>query len=160
MTAQKIATFLWFDAAAEEAARFYVSLFPDSHIDKVVRSTLDTPGAPVGKVLTVEFTLAGQRYVAMNGGPGFPFTEAISLQVNCADQAEVDHLWAAFSDGGTPVQCGWIKDRYGLCWQVTPVRLMQLIADPDADRARRAMEAMMNMVKIDIAALERAADGT
>ncbi len=158
MTTQQITTFLWFDHDAEAAARFYVSLFPDSRIDKVVSSTVDTPGASAGSVLTVEFTLAGQRYIAMNGGPGFPFTEAISLQVNCADQAEVDHLWAAFSDGGTPVQCGWIKDRFGLSWQVTPIRLMQLIADPDPARARRAMHAMLGMVKIDIAALERAAD--
>jgi predicted 3-demethylubiquinone-9 3-methyltransferase (glyoxalase superfamily) len=158
MMTQKITTFLWFDGAAEEAARFYVSLFPESRIDKVVRSPVETPGAPAGSALTVEFTLAGEKYIAMNGGPGHPFTDAISLQVNCDDQAEVDRLWAAFGEGGTPVACGWITDRFGLSWQVTPKRLMQLLADSDPGRSKRAMEAMMEMVKIDISALERAAD--
>ncbi len=156
---QKIVPFLWFDGQAEEAARYYVSLFPDSRIDRITRTSVDTPGAKSGSVLTVEFTLAGTRYVAMNGGPGFPFTEAISLQVATADQAETDRLWEALSSGGAEIQCGWLKDRWGLCWQVTPVRLTELLADSDPDRAGRVMEAMMPMVKIDIAALERAAEG-
>ena len=145
-----------FDGQAEEAAWFYVSLLPDSQIDRVTRSPVDTPGGKVGTVLIVDFTLAGTQYIALNT-PGFPFTEAISFQIACADQAETDRLWAALTaDGGSEIACGWLKDRWGVFWQVTPTRLMELIKDPDQDRARRAMEAMMNMVKIDIAELERA----
>lgn len=145
-----------FDGKAEEAARFYVSLLPDSQIDRVTRSPVDTPGGKAGTVLIVEFTLAGTQYIALNT-PGFSFTEAISFQIACADQAETDRLWAALTaDGGSEIACGWLKDRWGVFWQVTPTRLMELIKDPDQDRARRAMEAMMNMVKIDIAELERA----
>lgn len=156
---QKITPFLWFDGQAEQAARFYVSLFPDSRIERVTRSPADTPSGPAGSVLVVEFTLSGTRFVGLNGGPGFPFTEAVSFQINCRDQAEVDRLWSALSEGGSEGRCGWLKDRWGLSWQVTPTRLFELLADPDPDRSRRAMEAMMQMGKLNIAELERAADG-
>jgi len=151
---------LWFDGDAEEAARFYVSLLPDSRIDRVMRSPADTPSGEAGTVLTVEFTLMGREYFALNGGPGIPFTEAVSMMINCEDQQEVDRLWSALTDGGgSEVQCGWLKDRWGLCWQIVPVRLIELLNDPDRERARRAQEAMMQMVKIDIDRLEEAADG-
>ena len=156
---QKITPFLWFDGQAEEAAQFYVSLFPGSRIDRVTRSPADTPSGPAGMVLTVDFTLAGSRYVALNGGPQFPFTEAVSFQIACADQAEVDRLWAALSAGGSEGHCGWLKDRWGLSWQVVPTRLHELLADRDPARSRRAMEAMLKMGKLNIAELERAADG-
>ena len=154
---QKITPFLWFDSQAEDAARFYVSLFPDSRIDRVTRSPAETPSGPAGT--TVAFTLAGTRFIGLNGGPQFPFIEAVSFQIACADQAEVDRLWAALSNGGSEGRCGWLKDRWGLSWQVVPTRLHQLLADPDPDRSRRAMEAMLKMNKIIIADLERAADG-
>jgi predicted 3-demethylubiquinone-9 3-methyltransferase (glyoxalase superfamily) len=156
---QKITPFLWFDGQAEHAASFYVSLFPDSRIERVNRSPADTPSGPAGMVITVEFTLAGTRYVALNGGPMYSFTEAVSFQIACADQAEVDRLWSALSDGGSESRCGWLKDRWGLSWQVVPTRLHQLLADPNPDRARRAAEAMLKMKKINIAEMERAADG-
>lgn len=156
---QKIVPCLWFNHQAEEAASFYTTLLPDSQIDQIVRSPADSPSGPAGMVLTVEFTLAGQRFVGLNGGPQYPFTDAISFQILCDDQAEVDRLWEAFRAEGTEVQCGWIKDRWGLSWQIVPRRMLELLSDPDRDRARRAMEAMMTMVKLDIAALERAADG-
>ncbi|MEW1910970.1 VOC family protein [Kitasatospora sp. NPDC085895] len=156
MPEQKITTFLWFDHQAEEAAQFYTSLFPDSRIVDVQRYGEAGPGA-AGSVMTVSFELAGQRYLALNGGPVFPFTEAISLQVNCDDQAEVDRLWDALTaGGGQESDCGWLKDRYGLSWQITPRRLMELLADPDPDRSQRAMRAMLQMQKIDIQALEDA----
>jgi predicted 3-demethylubiquinone-9 3-methyltransferase (glyoxalase superfamily) len=155
---QKVTPCLWFDGQAEQAAAFYIALLPDSRIDRVVRSPADTPSGPAGMVLAVEFTLAGNKFHGLNGGPQFPFTEAVSFQIACDDQAEVDRLWAALSDGGSPGQCGWIKDRWGLSWQVVPTRLFQLMADPDPNRSRRAMEAMLKMRKLDIAALERAAD--
>lgn len=155
---KKITPFLSFDGQAEEAARFYVSLLPNSRIDRVVPSPMETPGGPVGSTLMVEFTLAGEPYYALNT-PGFDFTEAISLLISCEDQAETDRLWAALTaDGGAPVACGWLKDRFGVFWQITPKRLLELIGDPDPARARRAMEAMVQMVKIDIAEVERAAD--
>ncbi|MFA6288348.1 MAG: VOC family protein [Opitutaceae bacterium] len=157
---QKIIPCLWFNGQAEEAAAFYVSLLPDSHLDQVFRSPTDTPSGPAGSVLTIEFTLAGSRYLGLNGGPQFSFTEAVSFQIYCDDQAEVDRLWVALSaDGGTEVACGWLKDRWGLSWQIVPKRLKELLDDPNPLRSRRAMESMMTMVKIDIAALERAADG-
>ena len=131
---QKITPFLSFNGQAEEAARFYVSLLPDSRIDRVMRSPVETPSGPPGSVLTVEFTLAGTRYIALNT-PGFVFTEAVSFQIGCADQAEVDRLWAALTAGGSEIQCGWLKDRWGVFWQVTPTRLMELINDPDRERA-------------------------
>ncbi|WP_324752519.1 VOC family protein [Roseovarius sp. Pro17] len=157
----KITAFLWFDTRAEEAAEFYTGLFPDSRIDKVTRSPLDTPGgAGEGEVITVAFTLAGRSFIAMNGGPDHPFTDAISLSIDCVDQAEVDRYWDAFLDGGEGVACGWIKDRFGLSWQVTPRILPRLLADPDRAKAKRAMEAMMQMAKIDVAAIEAAAAKT
>lgn len=156
---QKVTPCLWFDGQAEVAARFYVSLLPDSRIERVVRSPAETPGGPAGMVLAVEFVLGGTKFTGLNGGPQFPFTEAVSFQIACADQAEVDRLWAAFSEGGTPGRCGWIKDRWGLSWQVVPTRLLELFADPDPARARRATEAMLTMSRLDVAELERAADG-
>lgn len=155
---KKITPFLLFDGQAEEAARFYVSLLPDSQIDRVTYWPEDNPGASDNDVLTVEFTLAGMQFVALNG-PEFPFTEAVSFQIACADQAEVDRLWAALTAGGSEGPCGWLKDRWGVSWQITPTRLPELITDPDPKRARRAMDAMMKMSKIDIAEVERAADG-
>ncbi len=156
---QKITPFLSFNGHAEEAARFYVSLLPDSHIDRVMLSPMDTPSGAAGTVLLVEFTLAGTPYIALNT-PNFTFTEAVSFMIACEDQAETDRLWAALTaEGGEEVACGWLKDRFGLTWQVTPTRLLELIKDPDPARAHRAMEAMTKMVKIDIAAVERAADG-
>jgi predicted 3-demethylubiquinone-9 3-methyltransferase (glyoxalase superfamily) len=156
---QKITPFLWFDGQAEQAASFYVSLLPGSRIERVNRSPVDTPSGPAGMVITVEFTLAGTRFVALNGGPQYQFTEAVSFHIACADQAEVDRLWAALSNGGSEGPCGWLKDRWGLSWQVVPTRLHELLADPDPGRARRAGEAMLRMKKIFIADLERAADG-
>src|SRR5262249_23593668 len=151
--------FLWFDGQAEQAAKFYVSLLPDSLIERVTRSPADTPSGPAGMVLTVEFTLGGSHFVGLNGGPQYRFTEAVSFQIACKDQAEVDRLWAALSDGGSEGPCGWLKDRWGLSWQVVPTRLHELLADPDPNRARRAMQAMLKMKKLNIAELERAADG-
>ncbi len=156
---QKITPFLWFDGQAEDAARFYVSLFSDSRVEHVTRSAADTPSGPAGTVLTVEFVLGGVRFVALNGGPQFPFTEAVSLQIACEDQAEVDRLWTALTgNGGSEGQCGWLKDRWGLSWQVVPKRLYQLLTDSDRDRARRATEAMLKMTRIVVSELERAAD--
>jgi predicted 3-demethylubiquinone-9 3-methyltransferase (glyoxalase superfamily) len=155
---QKIVPCLWFNGDAEEAAEFYVSLLPDSHIDRILKSLTDTPSGPAGMVLTVEFTLAGMQYVGLNGGSQFPFTEAVSFQIHCVDQPEVDRLWAAIAEGGSEVACGWVKDRWGLSWQIVPRRMIELLNDPDTARARRAQEAMMQMVKIDIATIERAAD--
>lgn len=155
----KIIPCLWYDGNAEEAANFYITLFPDSRVDNVVRSPADNPSMKAGGVLVVEFTLAGQPYIGLNGGPQFKFTEAVSFQVRTEDQAETDRLWAALTaDGGEESMCGWLKDRWGLSWQITPKRLLALMADPDKDRARRAMEAMLKMRKIDIAEVERAAD--
>ena len=156
---QKITPCLWFDGQAEQAAGYYVSLLPDSRIDRVVRSPADTPSGPAGTVLAVEFTLAGNKFSGLNGGPQFPFTEAVSFQIACQDQAEVDRLWSALSDGGSPGRCGWLKDRWGLSWQIIPTRLFQLMTDSDPGRSRRAVEAMLKMNKFDIAELERAADG-
>lgn len=151
---------LWFDGEAEAATAFYVSLLPDSRIDHVQRAPTDYPSGAAGAVLVVEFTLAGRSYMAMNGGPGFPFTQAISLSVDCADQSEVDRLWEALTaDGGQPVACGWLKDRWGLSWQIVPSALPRLLADPDPARAARVFQAMMGMIKLDIAGLERAAEG-
>ena len=130
----KISTFLWFDGTAEVAAEFYTGLFDDSSVDEVTRSTIDYPGGKEGDVITVSFTLGGRSFIAMNGGPGHPFTDAISLSIDCADQAEVDRYWDAFGEGGAEVQCGWIKDRFGLSWQVVPRILPQLLADPDRDK--------------------------
>jgi len=151
MARQKITPFLWFDTQAEEAANFYVSLFPDSAITGV------TPG-PDGAALVVAFRLAGVDYVAFNGGPHFRFTEAISLSIDCGTQAEVDDYWAKLSAGGSTNDCGWLKDKYGLSWQVIPSILPDLLGDADRAKAGRAMNAMMTMTKIDIQALRDAAD--
>lgn len=159
-TVQKITPCLWFDGDAEDAARFYVSLLPGSRINRVLRSPADTPSGPEGMVLLVEFTLAGSHFTGLNGGPQFPFTEAVSFQIACDSQAEVDRLWAALAEGGSEGPCGWLKDRWGLSWQIVPTRLHELLADPDADRSRRAMQAMLKMKKLNIQELERAADGT
>ncbi len=158
---QKITPCLWYDGDAEEAARFYVTLLPDSRIDKVVRSPADNPSTKKGDVILVEFTLAGQRYSGLNGGPQFPFTEAVSLMVRCEDQAEVDRLWAAIEgNGGTPGACGWIKDRWGLAWQIVPDEMLAMLASEDRAAAERAMQAMMEMVKLDLPALRRAFEGS
>jgi predicted 3-demethylubiquinone-9 3-methyltransferase (glyoxalase superfamily) len=155
----KISPCLWFDGEAEEAARFYVSLLPDSRIDHVQKNVTDSPGGKAGSVLVVEFTLAGQRYLALNGGMRFEYTHAISLAIDCADQAEVDRLWDGLSKGGTVEQCGWLKDRYGVSWQIVPGMLPKLLGDPDRAKATRVMQAMLKMVKLDIAGLQAAADG-
>ena len=153
----KIAPCLWFDGNAEEAANLYVSLLPDSRIDKVMRSPADTPSGPEGSVLTVEFTLAGQKFIGLNGGPEFRFNEAVSFTIDCADQAEVDRLWQELSADESAEICGWLKDRFGLSWQIIPRALPELLGDPDPAKARRVMQAMLKMKKIDVAALERAA---
>ncbi|MFF2147662.1 VOC family protein [Kitasatospora sp. NPDC058190] len=156
---QKITTFLWFDDRAEEAALFYTSLFPDSGITRVTRYGEAGPG-PAGSVMTVEFELVGREYTALNGGPEFTFTEAISLQVECEDQQEIDELWAKLTaDGGQEGPCGWLKDRYGLSWQITPRVLIDLIADPDRAKADRVMATMLRMRKIEIQPLLDAARG-
>jgi predicted 3-demethylubiquinone-9 3-methyltransferase (glyoxalase superfamily) len=155
----KIAPCLWFDSEAEEAANFYVSLLPDSRIDHVQRNVVDSPSGKAGSVLVVAFTLAGQRYLALNGGTRFEFTHAISFAVDCEDQAEVDRLWNALSDGGAIEQCGWLKDRYGVSWQIVPKALHKLLGDPDPAKAQRVMQAMLQMVKLDVAGLQRAYDG-
>ncbi|MGZ8996131.1 MAG: VOC family protein [Rhodospirillales bacterium] len=160
MTRQAITPCLWLDGRAEEAAEFYVSLFPESRIDDVVKSPLETPGASTGSALLVEFTLAGQRYWALNGGPHEPFNDAISLAVTCRDQTEVDRLWDALTaDGGKPVQCGWLKDKFGVSWQIVPEAMADMIKDRDREKAGRALEAMLGMTKIDIAILQAAYDG-
>jgi predicted 3-demethylubiquinone-9 3-methyltransferase (glyoxalase superfamily) len=155
---QKIVTNLWFDTEAEEAAGFYTSLFKNSRIVNVSRYP---EGAPreAGMVMTVEFELDGQRFVGINGGPEFTFDEAISLQISCEDQDEVDYFWQRLTDGGEESQCGWLKDRYGLSWQVVPKGMEEVFSDPDPERASRATQAMLGMRKLDIAALRSAADG-
>ncbi len=156
----RITLCLWFDGQAEEAALFYVSLLPDSRIDDISRAPADYPAGEAGKVLLVAFTLAGQKFQALNGGPQFKFNEAISMSVNCADQAEVDRLWNALTEkGGSPVQCGWLKDRFGLSWQIVPDALPRLMRQGDAAQGARVFKAMMGMVKLDVAALERAFAG-
>jgi len=154
----KIAPCLWFDGNAEQAARFYTSLFSDAEILSVIRYGDNMP-LPAGTVLLVEFTLAGQRFQALNGGPEFPFTEAISLSVRCADQAEVDRLWKALTEGGAPGQCGWLKDRFGVSWQIVPDRLVELQNSGDAVAIGRMFQALMTMSRLDVAALERAYRG-
>jgi predicted 3-demethylubiquinone-9 3-methyltransferase (glyoxalase superfamily) len=156
----KVYPCLWFDGNAEEAASFYVSLVPDSRIDDVWRSPADTPAGPEGMVLLVDFTVGGQQLQGLNGGPDFRFNEAVSLVIECEDQAEVDRLWDALTaDGGEPGPCGWVKDRYGLSWQIVPKRLNEMLEGSDRDGARRAMEAMLQMGKLETEALERAYRG-
>jgi predicted 3-demethylubiquinone-9 3-methyltransferase (glyoxalase superfamily) len=155
----KIKPCLWFDGNAEEAADFYVSLLPDSRIEGVHRAPADYPSGKAGDVLTVEFTFAGQEFVGLNGGPYFQFNEAVSFQIFTDDQAETDRLTNALSAVPEAEQCGWVKDRFGLSWQIVPRVLIRHMADPDAAKAKRVMEAMMEMKRIDIAAIERAARG-
>jgi predicted 3-demethylubiquinone-9 3-methyltransferase (glyoxalase superfamily) len=158
-TGQKIKTYLWFDNQAEEAVGFYTTLFPDSRVLEVSRYPEGGP-APAGTAMTVSFTLAGQEFIALNGGPQFKFTEAISLLVSCESQTEVDRLWGALtSGGGEESMCGWLKDRWGLSWQIIPNELMELLGDTDPGRAQRATQAMLTMRRIDVDALRRAADG-
>ena len=152
----KITPFLWFDTQAEDAAKFYVSIFPKSKILKTARYGDAGPG-PKGSVMTVEFVLDGQRLIALNAGPVFKLTEAFSLVVDCKDQKEVDRYWTKLSKGGEQSMCGWLKDKYGLSWQITPSILIKLINDKDAGKAKRVMQAMLKMRKIDIAALQAAA---
>jgi predicted 3-demethylubiquinone-9 3-methyltransferase (glyoxalase superfamily) len=150
---------LWFDGQAEAAARFYVSLFENAKIGAIAYYGEAGPG-PAGSVLTIEFELDGQRFLGLNGGPHFKFNEAVSFQISCRDQAEVDRLWSALCEGGEEGPCGWLKDRYGLSWQIVPAVLPKLIGDPDPAKAKRATEAMFTMRKLDIAALEAAAAGS
>ncbi|HYE26798.1 MAG TPA: VOC family protein [Allosphingosinicella sp.] len=153
----KVTPCLWFDGNAEEAANFYVSLLPDSRVVEVVRSPSDYPAGSAGDVILVDFTLAGRKYSGLNGGPEFKFTEAVSFVIHCDDQAEVDRLWDALTaGGGKAIQCGWLKDRFGLSWQIVPERMFDMLASPDRDAAKRAFDAMTTMVKLDLAELERA----
>ncbi|HEX5415841.1 MAG TPA: VOC family protein [Chloroflexota bacterium] len=155
---QKIVPFLWFDDQAEEAMNHYISIFPDSMVLSVSRYGDDVSGL-AGKVMTASFRLSGQEFMALNGGPHFHFTEAISLFVNCETQEEVDELWEKLSAGGEEQQCGWLKDKYGLSWQIIPRALGKLMSDPNPEKASRVAQAMMKMVKIDIAELRRAYEG-
>jgi predicted 3-demethylubiquinone-9 3-methyltransferase (glyoxalase superfamily) len=155
----KIVPNLWFDTEAEEAAEFYCSVFPDSRIVSVQRYT-DAGPRETGMVMVVEFELKGHRFVGINGGPEFKFDEAVSFQINCDDQAEVDYYWEKLiADGGRESQCGWLSDKYGLAWQVVPKGMEELFNDSDPERANRAMKAMLEMKKLDVAALQAAADG-
>jgi 2-polyprenyl-6-hydroxyphenyl methylase/3-demethylubiquinone-9 3-methyltransferase len=156
----KITPTIWFDGGVGDAAEFYVSLLPDSRIDSINRSPIDTPSGPEGQVLTAIITLAGQRFCLLNGGPIFPQTEAVSFMIETDSQQETDRLWNAIvGNGGKESACGWCKDKWGVSWQITPRRLLELTTDKDTERARRAMASMMTMRKIDIATIERAAAG-
>ena len=159
---QKITPFLWFDDQAEQAVKFYTSIFKNSKIGRIARydkAGEKVSGRPAGSVMTIEFQLEGQDFVALNGGPQFKFTEAISLVVNCETQAEVDRYWKKLSAGGKEVQCGWLQDKYGLSWQIVPTVLSDLMSDKDAAKSQRVMEAMLQMVKLDIKKLKQAAKG-
>lgn len=159
MLKQKITTFLWYDDQAEEAAKFYTSLFKNSKITDVARYSDAGPGK-LGSVMTVVFELEGQEFIALNGGPEFKFTEAISLMVECEDQHEVDQLWEKLTaDGGQEQSCGWLKDKYGLCWQIIPRGFLELVTGPDPEKSSRAMQAMFKMQKLDIEAVRRAYEG-
>ena len=155
---QKIVPNLWFDTEAEEAAQFYISVFKAGSILNVSRYPENSPGE-AGTVMTVEWELNGQRFVGINGGPQFKFDEAVSFQITCEDQDEVDHYWEKLTEGGEESQCGWLKDKFGLSWQVVPTGMEAVFSDPDPERANRAMQAMLTMSKLDIAALRAAADG-
>jgi predicted 3-demethylubiquinone-9 3-methyltransferase (glyoxalase superfamily) len=160
MTMQKITPFLWYSKEAEQAARFYASIFPDSHVTRVTSLPSESPSGPPGSVKIVDFILFGQAFVAMSAGPLEPFNHAVSFVVNCDDQGEIDRYWNALLEGGSAEQCGWIKDRFGLSWQVVPSALGEMMMSPDRAKARRASDAMMKMVKIDIAALRAAFAGS
>jgi predicted 3-demethylubiquinone-9 3-methyltransferase (glyoxalase superfamily) len=154
---QKITPCLWFDGQAEEAARFYTAIFKNSAIGQIMRCGEGGPG-PKGSVLTVRFTLDGQEYLALNGGPMYKFTEAVSFIVNCESQQEVDEMWAKLSAGGKEVQCGWLTDKFGLSWQVVPTEFFKLVNDPDPQKSARVFKAMMGMKKLDVKALQKARD--
>lgn len=156
---QKITPFLWYAKEAEEAAKLYTSIFPNSRVVRVTAMPSESPSGPPGSVKIVEFVLFGQEFTAMTAGPLDPFNHAVSFVVNCEDQAEIDKYWNALLEGGSPEQCGWLKDRFGLSWQIVPTLLAKLMADPDKAKAKRASDAMMKMVKIDIAALKAAHEG-
>ena len=155
---QKITPFLWFDSSAEEAAHLYVSVFKNSKVTSVSRHGEAGPG-PKGSAMSVTFQIDGQEFMALNGGPLFKFTEAISLFVNCETQDEIDRLWSKLSDGGEPGQCGWLRDKFGLSWQIVPNVLGELMGDPDPEKSKRVTQAMLKMGKLDIAGLRRAYDG-
>jgi predicted 3-demethylubiquinone-9 3-methyltransferase (glyoxalase superfamily) len=158
---QKITPFLWFDDKAEEAAKFYTSIFKNSKIGNITRydeEAAGPTGRPAGSVMTVDFQLGGQEFVALNGGPMFKFTEAISFVVNCENQEEVDYFWSKLSAGGEESRCGWLKDKFGLSWQVVPTVLTEMLTDKDTAKAKRVMHAMLQMDKIDIAVLKKACD--
>lgn len=160
MSIHKITPFLWYSKEAEEAAALYTSLFPQSRITRVTAMPSDSPSGPAGSVKIVEFELFGQPFTAMSAGPLDPFNHAISLVVTCEDQAEIDRYWdGLLAGGGTPEQCGWLRDRYGLCWQIVPAALGEMMSSSDHARAKRAADAMLKMVKLDIAALEAAYSG-
>ena len=154
---QKITPFLWYAKEAEEAAAFYVSLFPDSRILRVVSMPSESPSGPPGSVKVVDFVLCGQAFTAMSAGPLDPFNHAVSFLVNCDDQAEIDKYWSALLENGGAEQCGWLRDRYGVCWQIVPKALGEMMSEPDRAKAKRVSDAMLKMVKIDIAALQAAA---
>ena len=155
---QKISTFIWYDNNAEDAMNFYLPIFRNSKVISAVRNPPGSPG-PAGALLVASIQLEGQEFVLMNGGPGHPLTDAISLTVNCSSQEEVDHYWdGLLAGGGTPIACGWLKDKFGLSWQVTPTMLPKLLGDPDKGKAGRVMQAMMKMIKLDIPTLQAAAD--
>ena len=158
MTDKPFITCLWFDTQAEEAATFYTGIFKDSQLGRVLRYTVAGPG-PAGSAMLVEFELNGQKFSALNGGPQHTFNDAVSIVVTCADQAEVDYYWSNLVEGGQEVACGWLKDRYGLRWQIVPAVFFEMIADPDGAKAARATRAMLGMTKLDIAALEEAYGG-
>ena len=155
MTSHPFVTCLWFDTEAEQAATFYAGIFKDAKIGAIHRFTQAGPG-PEGEAMLVEFELNGQKFSALNGGPQFSFNESISIVVPCADQAEVDYYWSSLGEGGQEIACGWLKDRYGLCWQIVPAAFLEMIGDPDPDKVDRVMRAMMTMTKFDIAELEKA----
>ena len=157
---QKITPFLWYSKEAEEAAKFYASIFPDSHVNGVTSLPSESPSGPPESVKVVEFVLCGQSFVAMSAGPLDPFNHAISFVVNCDNQAEIDKYWNALLQDGSAEQCGWLKDRYGVSWQIVPAVLGKMMGDPDRAKAKRAADAMLKMVKLDIAALEAAYEGT
>jgi predicted 3-demethylubiquinone-9 3-methyltransferase (glyoxalase superfamily) len=150
---------LWYATGAEEAARFYASIFPDSRVDRMTTLQSDSPSGPRGTVKVVDFTLFGQRFQAMSAGPLDPFNHAISMVVLCEDQAELDRYWNALLEGGTAEACGWLRDRYGVSWQIVPAVLDEMMGDPDVERSRRVTDVMLKMVKLDIAALQRAYEG-
>lgn len=160
MAIQKITPFLWYAKGAEEAAKFYTGIFPNSRVTRVTAMPSESPSGPPGSVKVVEFVLFGQPFVAMSAGPLDPFNHAVSFVVNCDDQTELDRYWNALLEGGSPEQCGWLKDRYGLSWQIVPTVLGEMMADPDQAKAKRAADAMLKMVKLDIAALKAAYAGT